>query len=81
MSESYARRFIIFIRNVRVLARKTVSEGEQETAFLLEEFMNRRYEFRYNTVLDDLEYRQRDSIHFTLSPWTNVCATVSLSVP
>ena len=41
---------------------------EQETAFLLEEFMNRRYEFRYNTVLDDLEYRQRDSIHFYFKP-------------
>lgn len=41
---------------------------EQETAFLLEEFMNRRYEFRFNTVLDDLEYRQRDSIHFYFKP-------------
>lgn len=41
---------------------------EQETAFLLEEFMNRRYEFRYNTVSDDLEYRQRDSIHFYFKP-------------
>ncbi len=41
---------------------------EQETAFLLEEFMNRRYEFRYNTVLDDLEYRRRDSIHFCFKP-------------
>ena len=41
---------------------------EQETAFLMEEFMNRRYEFRYNTVLDDLEYRQRDSIHFYFKP-------------
>lgn len=41
---------------------------EQETAFQLEEFMNRRYEFRYNTVLDDLEYRQRDSIHFYFKP-------------
>ena len=41
---------------------------EQETAFLLEEFMNRRYEFRYNTVLDDLEYRQRDSINFYFKP-------------
>lgn len=30
--------------------------------------MNRRYEFRYNTVLDDLEYRQRDSIHFYFKP-------------
>ena len=41
---------------------------EQETAFLLEEFMERRYEFRYNTVLDALEYRQRDSIHFYFKP-------------
>ncbi|MCI1647866.1 MAG: DUF3874 domain-containing protein [Bacteroides sp.] len=41
---------------------------EQETAFRLEEFMNRRYEFRYNTVLDELEYRQRDSIHFHFRP-------------
>ena len=38
--------------------------AEQETTFRLEEFMNRRYEFRYNTVLGELEYRQRDSIHF-----------------
>ena len=42
--------------------------AEQETAFRLEEFMNRRYEFRYNTVLGELEYRQRDSIHFQFRP-------------
>ena len=30
--------------------------------------MGRRYEFRYNTVLDDLEYRQRDSVHFYFKP-------------
>ena len=41
---------------------------DQETAFRLEEFMKRRYEFRYNTVLGDLEYRQRDSIHFYFQP-------------
>lgn len=41
---------------------------EQDTAFRLEEFMNRRYEFRFNTVLSDLEYRQRDSIHFYFKP-------------
>lgn len=40
---------------------------DQETAFRLE-FMKRRYEFRYNTVLGDLEYRQRDSIHFYFQP-------------
>lgn len=41
---------------------------EQDTTFRLEEFMNRRYEFRFNTVLDELEYRQRDSIHFHFRP-------------
>ena len=30
--------------------------------------MERRYEFRYNTVLNDLEYRQRNSIHFYFRP-------------
>ena len=48
--------------------KKSSLSREQEAAFLLEEFMNRRYEFRYNTVLDDLEYRQRDSIHFCFKP-------------
>lgn len=48
--------------------KKSSRTKEQETAFLLEEFLNRRYEFRYNTVLDDLEYRQRDSIHFYFKP-------------
>lgn len=48
--------------------KKSSITREQETAFQLEEFMNRRYEFRYNSVLDDLEYRQRDSIHFYFKP-------------
>lgn len=30
--------------------------------------MNRRYEFRWNTVLGELEFRQRDSIHFHFRP-------------
>ena len=41
---------------------------EQETTFRLEEFLKRRYEFRFNTVLDEVEYRQRDSIHFYFKP-------------
>lgn len=48
--------------------KKNSLNKEQETAFLLEEFMSRRYEFRYNAVLDDLEHRQRDSIHFYFKP-------------
>lgn len=47
---------------------KTILTPEQDTALRLEEFMERRYEFRYNTVLNDLEYRQRDSIHFYFRP-------------
>ena len=41
---------------------------EQRLSLQMDEFMNRRYEFRFNTVLDDLEYRQRDSIHFYFKP-------------
>lgn len=47
---------------------KTILTPEQDTALRLEEFMERRYEFRYNTVLNDLEYRQRNSIHFYFRP-------------
>ena len=41
---------------------------EQETAFLLEEFMNRRYEFRYNTQIGEVEYRERCSFYFRFRP-------------
>ncbi len=44
--------------------KKSALTPEQDTTLRLEEFMERRYEFRYNTVLNDLEFRQRDSIHF-----------------
>ena len=44
--------------------KKSALTPEQDTALRLEEFMERRYEFRYNMVLNDLEFRQRDSIHF-----------------
>lgn len=48
---------------------KTILTPEQDTALRLEEFMERRYEFRYNTVLNDLEYRQRNSIHSISDRW------------
>ena len=38
---------------------------EQDTALRLEEFLKRRYEIRYNTMTDDLEYRERNSIRFS----------------
>ena len=37
---------------------------EQDTALRLEEFLNRRYEIRFNAVTDDLEYRERYSTRF-----------------
>lgn len=48
--------------------KKTALTPEQKTAMKLEEFMERRYEFRFNQLLNDLEYRQRDSIHFYFNP-------------
>lgn len=44
--------------------KKSILTPEQATCLKLEEFMERRYEIRYNQLLGDLEYRQRDSIHF-----------------
>lgn len=38
---------------------------EQDTALRLEEFLKRRYEIRSNTMTDDLEYRERNSIRFS----------------
>lgn len=48
--------------------KKTSLIPEQETSLRLNEFMERRYEFRFNTLMGDLEYRQRDSIHFYFKP-------------
>ena len=55
-------------QELKGFGKKSSLTQEQESAFRLEEFMDRRYEFRYNTVLDDLEYRQRDSVHFYFKP-------------
>jgi len=41
---------------------------DQETAFRLEEFMKRRYDFRYNTQVGEVEYRERHSFRFRFSP-------------
>ena len=51
-------------RECRGFGKKPVLTPEQCTALKLDEFMERRYEFRYNQLMGDLEYRQRDSIHF-----------------
>lgn len=48
----------------RGFGKRSVLTPEQDTCLKLEEFMERRYEMRYNQLTADLEYRRRDSIHF-----------------
>lgn len=48
----------------RGFGKRSVLTPEQDTCLKLEEFMERRYEVRYNQLTADLEYRRRDSIHF-----------------
>ena len=55
-------------RECKGFGKKTVLTPEQATCLKLEEFMERRYEFRFNQLLGDLEYRQRDSVHFYFQP-------------
>ena len=40
---------------------------EQDIALRLEEFLKRRYEIRFNSMTDDLEYRERNSARFHFS--------------
>lgn len=42
--------------------------GEQLLALRTEEFMSRRYEFRYNSLTTHVEYRERCSFHFYFRP-------------
>lgn len=51
-------------REYKGFGKRNMLTPEQTTALKLGEFMERRYEFRYNQLIGDLEYRQRDSIHF-----------------
>lgn len=51
-------------RECKGFGKRELLTPEQATAMKLCEFMDRRYEFRYNQLIGDLEYRQRDSIHF-----------------
>ena len=41
---------------------------EQFLALQTEEFMKRRYEFRYNTQVGEVEYRERNSFRFYFNP-------------
>ena len=41
---------------------------EQRLSLQMDEFMNRRYEFRYNTQIGEVEYRERFSFRFYFHP-------------
>ncbi len=51
-------------RECKGFGKRSAFTPEQETTLLMEEFMNRRYEFRFNQLSSCLEYRKRDSVHF-----------------
>ena len=55
-------------RECKGFGKKSALTPEQKLSLQLEEFMERRYEFRFNTVSNDLEFRQKDSIHFYFQP-------------
>ena len=44
--------------------KRTSVTREQDTALRLEEFLKRRYEIRFNSTTDNLEYRERNSTRF-----------------
>lgn len=47
---------------------ETVYRPEQVLTFQADEFMKRRYEFRYNNMKGDAEYRERKSYYFNFFP-------------
>lgn len=49
-------------------AQKSPLTAEQELEFRTEEFMQRRYEFRYNTMTTATEYRERNTFCFCFRP-------------
>ena len=49
-------------------ARQDGLTKEQRLSLQTDEFMNRRYEFRYNTQMGEVEYRERCSFYFRFRP-------------
>lgn len=47
---------------------KSPMTKEQQLAFRTEEFMKRRYDFRYNTQIGEVEFRERHSFKFRFMP-------------
>lgn len=73
---SYLRRQEMLIRQIiknvydesQGFGKKNFLGKEQYLALQTEEFMKRRYEFRYNTQMGEVEYRERNSFRFYFSP-------------
>lgn len=51
--------------------KKSPLTAQQELEFRTEEFMQRRYEFRFNTMTTMTEYRERNAFCFYFRPLTN----------
>ena len=72
----YLRRQEVLIRQLvknvyeeqKGFGKKSSLGKEQYLSLQTEEFMNRRYEFRYNTQVGEVEYRERNSFHFYFNP-------------
>ena len=60
------------IRNVykecRGVPKSNCLTKEQRLSLQMDEFMKRRYEFRYNTLTTEVEYRERNSFNFYFRP-------------
>lgn len=62
----------MYIRAKKVSEKKSpLSAAEQELEFRTEEFMQRRYEFRYNTMTTVTEYRERNTFCSVFRPISN----------
>ena len=55
-------------RSAKGFGKKSSLTAEQLFAMQMDEFMNRRYEFRYNTQIGEVEYRERFSFQFYFHP-------------
>ena len=55
-------------RSAKGFGKKSSLTTEQLFAMQMDEFMKRRYEFRYNTLTTEVEYRERNSFNFYFRP-------------
>ena len=58
----------IYIPSAKAFGKNISLSKEQQLALQTEEFMKRRYEFRHNTQIGEVEYRERLSFRFRFNP-------------